>query len=192
VALLLHRFCLECVECGFDEVSSARLTAVLHSSLAGLRYEYEGERMIRRGLGQHRRVFAGTLAIALLALALAVGVAQALAGTGTATSPIEKNNFTCGLDIGTSAIGSVTFTRDDKALREQVRLTKVSPSSKYDIFLNSGGCVFLKTLGVIKTNSSGAGEATFTSSTFGHQSFFVGIDREEGGGVGGVSVTVKV
>jgi hypothetical protein len=147
--------------------------------------------MIRTGLGQHRRAFAGLFVVALVAVAF--GVAQAFAGTGTATSPIEKNNFTCGLDIGTSPIGWVTFTRDDKTtLREHVRLTRVTPSSRYDIFLYSGGCDFLMTLGTVKTDSSGAGEATFTSSTFGHQSFFAGIDREGGGGVGGVSVTVKV
>jgi hypothetical protein len=153
--------------------------------------------MIRRGLGQHRRAFAGLLAIALIALA--VGVAQALAGTGTATAPIQKNNFSCGNDLGTSAIGSVTFTRDDKTtLREHIRLTKASPSTKYEVDLWSGSgqtCVYLTTPGYMKTDSSGAGEATFTSSTFGHQTFFVYLFPINPYGVGvlGItSVSVKV
>jgi hypothetical protein len=146
--------------------------------------------MVRRVLGK-RRVFAGLLALALVALAL--GVAQALAGTGTATVPFQKNNFNCGIDIGTSTFGSVTFTRDDKTtLREHVRLTKATPSVKYTIYLWSGGCQFLTTLGTLKTDSSGAGEATFTSSTFGHQSFFAEAVPPEGFGVAGDSLIAKV
>jgi hypothetical protein len=86
--------------------------------------------MIRRGLGQHRRAFAGLFVVALVVVAF--GVAQAFAGTGTATAPIQKDNHTCGLDIGTSPFGWVTFTRDDKTtLREHIRLTKATPSTKY-------------------------------------------------------------
>jgi hypothetical protein len=147
--------------------------------------------MIGRGLGPHRRVFAGLLVIGLVAVAF--GVAQALAGTGTATVPFQKNNFSCGSDIGTSTFGWVTFTRDDKTtLREHVRLTKATPSSTYDIWLWSGGCDFLAIVGHLKTDSSGAGEATFTSSTFGHQSFFAEALREGGGGVAGDSTIAKV
>jgi hypothetical protein len=145
--------------------------------------------MIRRGLGQHRRVFAGLFVVALVAVAF--GVAQALAGTGTATAPIEKS-ISCGLDTGASTIGSVTFTRDDKTtLRTHVRLTKAAPSMKYVVALYSGGCNYLTTLGTVKTDSSGAGEATFTSSTFGHQSFFI-FAVPWTGSVFGTSVTVKV
>ena len=146
--------------------------------------------MIRGVLGK-RRVFAGLLTIALVALA--VGVAQALAGTGTATVPFQKNNFSCGADIGTSTFGSVTFTRIDKTtLREHVRLTKATPSRTYDILLFSGGCDFLATVGHLKTDSNGAGEATFTSSTFGFQSFFAEALAQGGGGVNGDSTIAKV
>jgi hypothetical protein len=120
------------------------------------------------------RSFAGLLPLVLVALA--VGVSQVLAGTGTATVPIEKNNSTCGTSIGTSAIGSVTYTRDDKTtLREHVRLTKATPSKTYYFYLYSGSgvCNFLTTLGTVKTDSSGAGEATFTSSTYGYQTFWI-------------------
>jgi hypothetical protein len=141
--------------------------------------------------GQHRRAFAGLLVIGLVALA--VGVAQALAGTGTATAPIEKNNESCGTDIGTSTIGSVTFTRDDKTtLRTAVRLTKFAPSTKYRVFLVSGGCSEDALLGYIKTDSNGQGNATFTSSTFGHQSFFIYVLPEVCCATFGASVLVKV
>jgi hypothetical protein len=148
--------------------------------------------MIRRGLGQHRRAFAGLLVIGLVAVAF--GVAQALAGTGTATAPIEKNNESCGTDIGTSTIGSVTFTRDDKTtLRTTVRLNKFSPSTKYEVALVNGGCSDFNIIGHIKTDSNGQGNATFTSSTFGHQSFFIYVLPEVCcGPIFGASVTVKV
>jgi hypothetical protein len=148
--------------------------------------------MIRRVLARRRPASAGLFVVALVAVAF--GVAQALAGTGTATSPIEKiKHETCGADIGTSAIGSVTFTRDDKTtLRTAVRLTKASASKKYFVWLYNGGCDFLTDLGTLKTDSSGAGNATFTSSTFGHQSFFIYVIPEFESGVFGGSVTVKV
>ena len=148
--------------------------------------------MLRRVLGRRRSAFAGVLAVALVALA--IGVAQALAGTGTATSPLEKNKANCGMEAGTSTIGSVTFTRDDKTtLRTHVRLTKFSPSTKYGVLLLNGACSFATVIGSLKTDSSGAGEATFTSSTFGYQSFFVFIFPEECCGlVYGETVTVKV
>ena len=145
--------------------------------------------MIRR-VFKRRPAFAGLLAVALAALA--IGVAQALAGTGTATVPLQKNNIYCGADIGTSTFGWVTFTRDDKTtLRTAVRLTKATPSMKYHVDLYSGGCVFLGTLGGFKTGSGGDGNATFTSGTFGHQSFFAFV-YPEGGGVYGDSTIAKV
>ena len=152
--------------------------------------------MIRRVLGRRRPAFAGLLVIALVALAF--GVAQALAGTGTATAPIQKYNTTCGHDLGTSPIGSVTFTRDDKTtLRTHLRLTKFSPSTKYGVWLYHGSdasCSILTVLGSLKTDSSGAGEATFTSSTYGRQSFFILAYpiNPYGVGVWGISVSVKV
>jgi len=149
--------------------------------------------MIRRVLARRRPAFAGLLVIGLVALAF--GVAQALAGTGTATVPIEKNNDTCGVYIGTSAFGSITFTRDDKTtLREHVRLTKATPSKTYYFFLFSGSgvCNYLTTLGTVKTDSSGAGEATFTSSTYGHQTFWIFTWDGSGLDVFGESPPVKV
>jgi hypothetical protein len=147
--------------------------------------------MIRKVLGRRRWGFAGLLAVALVALA--VGIAQALAGTGTATVPLQKNNFLCGKDIGTNTFGSVTFTRDDKTtLREHVRLTKATPSTKYTVQLFSGGCHFRKTLGSLKTDSSGRGEARFTSSTLGNQSFFAFTRPEVCCGVSGDSTIAKV
>jgi hypothetical protein len=146
--------------------------------------------MMRRVLARRRPAFAGLLALALVALAL--GVAQAIAGTSTGTAPFQKNNGACGADIGTSTFGWVTFTRDDKTtLREHVRLTKATPSVKYTIYLWSGGCAFLGPVGTLKTDSSGAGEATFTSSTFGHQSFFAEA-LPESAGVAGDSLIAKV
>jgi hypothetical protein len=145
--------------------------------------------MFRAGLSQHRRTFAGLFLVALVACAL--GVAQAFAGTGTATAPIQKKNANCGADIGTSTIGTVTFTREGTTLRERVRLTKFTPSTTYTVYLYDGGCDQLAILGYLKTDSSGAGDATFASSTFGHQSFFVYVTCHCGG-VYGDSVTVKV
>ena len=138
--------------------------------------------------GRHRRTFTGLFLVALVACAL--GVAQAIAGTGTATAPIQKKNANCGADIGTSTIGTVTFTRDGTTLREHVRLMKFTPSSPYTVYLYDGACDQLAILGYLKTDSSGAGDATFKSSTFGHQSFFVYVTCHCG--VYGDSVTVKV
>jgi hypothetical protein len=168
-----------------------RLASILDFLVAGS-CDSTGVGMIGRGLGQHRRVFAGVLVIGLVAVAF--GVAQAFAGTGTATAPILKYNYTCGGNNGASAFGWVTFTRDDKTtLRTHVRLTKATPSTKYVVQLRSGGCDFLTLLGSLKTDSSGGGEATFTSSTYGHQSFFVYVFAPcECPQVYGQSVTVKV
>jgi hypothetical protein len=126
-----------------------------------------------RGRIAHRRRTAAALATVVL-VALAIGVSQAFAGRGTATAPIQKHNGACGADIGTQAIGSVTFTRIDKTtLRIALRLDGALPSWKYEVFLFNGGCDILADLGKAKTDSSGQGNWTWTTSTFGNQSFFL-------------------
>jgi hypothetical protein len=119
-----------------------------------------------------RRMVAGFATVVLTALAIAV--TQAFAGTGSATAPIQKHNGFCGADIGTQAIGSVTFTRIDKTtLRVALHLNGALPSSTYEVFLYNGGCTVLADLGKIKTDSKGQANRTWTTSTFGNQSFFL-------------------
>jgi hypothetical protein len=110
---------------------------------------------------------------ALVVVVLGVGVSQVLA-KGTGTAPIQKHNSSCGADVDKKAIGSVTFTRIDKTtLRTAVRIDRGVPSNQYTIYLYDGHCNQLTKLGKFKTGSDGDGNRTFTSSRFGHQSFFV-------------------
>jgi hypothetical protein len=105
---------------------------------------------------------------------LAIVVSQAVAGGSTATAPIQKHNGFCGADIGKGTIGWVTFKRIDKSsMRITLEFTKALPSTKYQIFLFDGGCSVLDVTGPVQTSSSGTGKWTWTSSTFGKQSFFL-------------------
>ena len=105
-----------------------------------------------------------------------------------------SSDLFCGGDPGTNVIGSVKLRRIGLAtLRTAVWLRNFSPSTTYNVLLQDGGCTFDTLLGTIKTTPSGAGHATFISSTFGLDSFFVNIIAP---GVCcpriGESVTVKV
>jgi hypothetical protein len=121
---------------------------------------------------RRRRTFFGLVVVALAALAIVVS--QAFAGPGSVTAPIQKHNGFCGADTGQKTIGSVTFTRIDKStMRIVLQFTKGEPSTKYEVFLFDSDCNVLDELAFVKTSSTGTGKWTFTTSTFGQQSFFL-------------------
>jgi hypothetical protein len=142
-----------------------------------------------RLIGRRWRSFAGLLALVLVALA--VGVSQVFAAD-TATAPIQKLNNSCGYDLGKKPIGSVTFTRIDKTtLRTAVRINSGEPSTTYTIYLyHDHVCSPVTKLGEFKTGSAGDGNATFSTSTYGYQNFYVGAWSAVGNA--NVSPTVEV
>lgn len=126
-------------------------------------------------LKAHRRRSVAVLAVLAL-VALGIGVSAVLAA-GTAIAPIQNHNDACGENIGTSPIGSVTFTKINKTtLRTAVTIKRGVPFDIYtvELFSPDSSCSTpLATLGTFTTGPTGQGNHTFTSSTFGQVEFFI-------------------
>ena len=101
--------------------------------------------------------FSSVLAVGVLALA--VGASQGLArshANGSATAPIQYHNGSCGEDTGKRFIGTAKFTLKGTTLTVSVEVHGADPGS-YELFVYTGGCDQIGSLGKFKVDSSGQG-----------------------------------
>ena len=123
----------------------------------------------------HRRRSVAVLAVLAL-VALGIGVSQVLAA-GTAIAPIQRGNDSCGANVGTTQIGTVTFTKINKStLRTAVTIKRGVPFDIYEVFLYDDSCNNLAFLGTFTTGPTGQGNHTFMSPTFGEVAFFINAE----------------